>query len=209
MNGTRELIIRRPDASETAGRKRFLEIYAEPLVLCSYLKTAVLALALVSAGLTYALVRTNEALRDSKPLIIRINDVGKAEAVNYSNFAYRPQEADNRYFFAQWSQLFYSRNHYTLQRDFTKSLYFLNGDLQSALIEQNKKAKIFEGFLLDPSAPNIDVEVKNVTIEDLRSAPYKAQIEFYKIYSNPMDHSELKRELWTANVVYTFRDRVE
>jgi len=86
---------------------------------------------------------------------------------------------------------FYARNHYTLQKDFTQALYFLNGDLQGSIIEQNKTAKAFDSFLLDPSAPNIDVEVKNVTIEDLRSAPYKARIEFYKIYSNPMDHSEL------------------
>src|SRR5438132_6151880 len=104
MNGTRELIVGRPEASEIRGRKRFLEIYAEPIVLNSYLKTAVLALALVSAGLTYALLRTNAALRDSKPLIIRINDVGRAEPVNFANFAYHPQEADNRYFMSQWAQ---------------------------------------------------------------------------------------------------------
>jgi type IV secretory pathway component VirB8 len=210
MKNRQTLISDRPSSSEMVSAKRkFLELYAEPLVLSSYLKLTVLVLCLVCVGLMFLLLRTHAVMREFKPLVIRVNDIGRAEVVNYSNFAYRPQEADNRYFLSQWTQLFYSRNHYTLQRDFTKSLYFLNGDLQSALIEQNKKAKIFEGFLLDPSAPNIDVEVKNVTIEDLRSAPYKAQIDFYKIYSNPMDHSELKRELWTANVVYTFRDRVE
>ncbi len=193
----------------TSAKRKFLELYAEPVVLSSYLKLTILALGLVCLALTYLVVRTNAAMRDMKPLVVRVNDVGRAEVVNYSNFAYKPQEADNRYFLAQWAQLFYARNHYTLQKDFTKALYFLNGDLQGAVIEQNKKAKTFETFLLDPSSPNIDVEVKNVTIEDLRSAPYKARIEFYKIYSNPMDHSELKRELWTANVVYTFRDRVE
>jgi len=208
MNGTRELIVGRPDASETAGRRRFLEIYSEPIVLNSYLKTAVLALALVSAGLTYALVRTNAALRDSKPLIIRINDVGKAEAVNFSSFAYHPQEADNRYFLSQWAQLFYSRNRYTVQKDFTKALLFLNGDLQTATIDQNKKSKTIESFLSDPTAPNTDIQIKNVAIEDLRSAPYRARIEFYKIVTSPIDHSELKRELWTANVVYVFRDQV-
>jgi len=96
----------------------------------------------------------------------------------------------------------------TIQKDLTKSLYFLNGDLQNAIIEQNKKAKTIETFLLDPSAPNVDIEVKNVAIEDLRSAPYKARIEFFKIYFNPMDHNEARRELWTANVVYTFREKV-
>ncbi len=165
----------------TAAKRKFLELYAEPVVLSSYLKLTILALGLVCLGLTYLVVRTSAAMHDMKPLVIRVNDVGRAEVVNYSNFAYKPQEADNRYFLSQWAQLFYARNHYTLQKDFTKALYFLNGDLQGAVIEQNKKAKAFETFLLDPSAPNIDVEVKNVTIEDLRSAPYKARIEFYKI----------------------------
>jgi type IV secretory pathway component VirB8 len=192
-----------------SSKRRFLELYAEPLVLSSYLKVAVIGLSIVCGGLTLLLVRAHAAMRQLKPLVIRINDVGRAEVVNYSNFAYKPQEADNRYFLSEWARLFYSRNHYTLHKDFTKSIHFLNGDLASAIIEQNKKAKTLESFLLDPSAPNIDVEVKSVTIEDLRSAPYRARIEFSKIYSNPMDHSELKRELWTANVVYTFRDRVE
>ncbi len=208
MNTTRELLIGRPNPAELAGRKRFLEIYAEPIVLNSYLKTAVLALSLVAAGLTYALLRTNALFRDSKPIIIRINDVGKAEAVNYSSFAYQPQEADNRYFLSQWAQLFYARNRYTVQKDFTKALLYLNGDLQAATIEQNKKSKAIESFLNDPTAPNTDIEIRNVAIEDLRSAPYRARIEFYKILISPIDRSELKRELWTANVVYVFRDQV-
>lgn len=208
MSETRELIFAKQDGAQAGGHKRFLEIYAEPIVLNSYLKTAVLALALVSTGLAYSLLRTNAALRDSKPLIIRINDVGKAEPVNYSAFAYKPQEADNRYFLSQWVQLFYARNRYTVQKDFTKALFFLNGDLQNAVIEQNKKSKAVESFLSDPAAPNTDIEVKNVSIEDLRTSPYRARIEFYKIYSNAFDHSEMKRELWTASVVYLFRDKV-
>lgn len=203
----KEMIIGDPKSTPTA-RQKFLELYAEPVVVNSYLKVAVLVLAAVSVGLLVLLVRTQAAAQNLKPLVIRINDVGHAEAVDYANFAYKPQEADNRYFLSEWTRLFYSRNRYTIQKDLTKSLYFLNGDLQSAVIGQNKKSKLVESFLLDPSAPNVDVEIKNVAIEDLRSAPYKARIEFYKVYTNPLDHTESKRELWTANVVYTFRERV-
>ena len=59
------------------------------------------------------------ALSTMKPLIIRINDVGRAEVVNYQNFAYRPQEAENRYFLSEWARDYYSRNHYTIRKDFT------------------------------------------------------------------------------------------
>lgn len=208
MKNKREEIIVERLTDVGTSRQRFLELYAEPVVASSYLRIAVLVLGFACIGLVVALLKTNAAAASQKPLIVRINDVGRAEVVDYANFAYKPQEADNRYFLSQWAQLFYSRNRFTIQKDFTKSLYFLNGDLQSAIIEQNKKAKTIESFLLDPSAANVDVEVKNVAIEDLRSAPYKARIEFFKVYSNPMDHSEAKRELWTANVVYTFREKV-
>jgi type IV secretory pathway TrbF-like protein len=204
----KEMIIGDLKKPAPTARQKFLELYAEPVVVNSYLKVAVLVLAAISVGLLVLLVRNQAAAQNLKPLVIRINDVGHAEAVDYANFAYKPQEADNRYFLSEWARLFYSRNRYTIQKDLTKSLYFLNGDLQSAVIEQNKKSKLVESFLLDPSAPSVDVEIKNVAIEDLRSAPYKARIEFYKVYTNPLDHTESKRELWTANVVYTFRERV-
>lgn len=208
MQKHKEMIVGDPKKSAPTARQKFLELYAEPVVVNSYLKVTVLVLAAVCVGLLVLLVRTQAAAQSLRPLVIRINDVGHAEAVDYANFAYKPQEADNRYFLSQWARLFYSRNRFTIQKDLTQSLYFLNGDLQSAVIEQNKKSKLIEGFLLDSSAPNVDIEIKNVAIEDLRSAPYKARIEFYKIYTNPMDHTESKRELWTANVVYTFRERV-
>jgi type IV secretory pathway component VirB8 len=208
MHKQKEMIVGDPKKPAPTARQKFLELYAEPVVVNSYLKVTVLVLAAVCTGLLVLLVRTQTQAQNVKPLVIRINDVGHAEAVDYANFAYKPQEADNRYFLSQWARLFYSRNRFTIQKDLTQSLYFLNGDLQSAVIEQNKKSKLIEGFLLDSSAPNVDIEIKNVAIEDLRSAPYKARIEFYKIYTNPMDHTESKRELWTANVIYTFRERV-
>ena len=208
MQRQKEMIVGDAKRPAPTARQKFLELYAEPVVVNSYLKVTVLVLAAVCVGLLVLLVRTQAAAQNPKPLVIRINDIGHAEAVDYANFAYKPQEADNRYFLSQWARLYYSRNHYTVQRDLTQALYFLNGDLQTAVIEQNKKSKLVDRFLLDPSAANIDIEIKNVAIEDLRSAPYKARIEFFKIYTNPMDHTESKRELWTANVIYTFRDRV-
>ena len=40
----------------------------------------------------------------------------------------------------------------------------------------------------------VDVEIKNVILDDLRQSPYSARSEFEKVYSNPADRSELKRE---------------
>ena len=43
----------------------------------------------------------------------------------------------------------------------------------------------------------------------LRQSPYSARIEFEKVYTNPADHTELKRERWTATVTYVFRENVK
>jgi type IV secretory pathway TrbF-like protein len=188
--------------------QKYLEQYGDPIVTNTYLKLTILILAAVCLVTLSLFYRAQMALSTMKPLVIRINDVGRAEAIDYQNFAYRPQEAENRYFLSEWARDYYSRNHYTIRKDFTNALYFLNGDLQNAVLEKYKKEKVIDSFLLDPSQPNIDIEVKNVAIEDLRQPPFRARIEFYKILTSPLDHTEQKRELWTANVVYAFRDEV-
>ena len=188
--------------------QKYLEQYGDPIVTNTYLKLTILILAVVSLATLALFYRAQMALSTVKPLVIRINDIGHAEAIDYQNFAYHPQEAENRYFLSEWTRDYYSRNHYTIRKDFTNALYFLNGDLQNAILEKYKKEKVIESFLLDPSQLNIDVEVKNVAIEDLRQPPFRARIEFFKIFTSPLDHTVQKRELWTANVVYTFREQV-
>ena len=51
--------------------------------------------------------------------------------------------------------------------------------------------------------------MKEVVLDDLRQSPYSARIEFEKVYTNPSDHTELKRERWTASVTYVFRENVK
>src|SRR5258708_39272860 len=68
-----------------------------------------------------------------------------------------------------------------------------------------QKNKVYD---LDPNEPVIDVDVKKVSIEDLRSAPYKATVDFEKVFYSPIDRTEQKRVLFTAHYVFLFRDSV-
>ena len=153
--------------------------------------------------------RSQMALANAHPLIIRINDVGRAEAIDYRNFQYRPQEAENKYYLTRWAELYFSRNRFTIERDQANSLYFLNSDVQRAVIDQERKDNTIANYTKDSSLPFVDVEVKNVVLDDLRQSPYSARIEFEKIFTNPSDHTELKREQWTASVTYVFRENVK
>jgi type IV secretory pathway TrbF-like protein len=199
----------KPSSDITRAAERYLEQYGDPLVMNTYLKVTILVLAVVCTALAVLLFRGQMALANMHPLIVRINDVGRAEAIDYRNFQYRPQEAENKYYLTRWAELYFSRNRFTIERDQTNSLYFLNGDVQRAVIDQERKDNIIANYAKDSSLPFVDMEVKNVILDDLRQSPYSARIEFEKIFTNPSDHTELKREQWTASVTYVFRETVK
>jgi type IV secretory pathway TrbF-like protein len=183
----------------TRAAERYLEQYGDPLVMNTYLKVTILALAVVCLALVALAYKSQKALANMHPMIIRVERVGHAEAIDYRNFQYKPQEAENKYYLTRWAELYFSRNRFTIERDQTNALYFLNSDVQRAVIEQERKDNIIQTYVKDATLPYIDVEVKNVVLDDLRQSPY----------SNPADHTELKRERWTASVTYVFRESVK
>ena len=193
----------------TRAAGRYLEQYGDPIVMNTYLKVTILVLAVISVVLAGLVYRSQRALAEMHPMIVRINDVGRAEAIDYRNFQYRPQEAENKYYLSRWAELCFSRNRFTIERDQTNSLYFLNGDVQRAVIDQERKDNVIQTYIKDSSLPYVDVEVKNVILDDLRQSPYSARIEFEKVLTNPADHSEINRERWTASVTYVFRENVK
>ena len=193
----------------TRAAERYLEQYGDPLVMNTYLKVTILVLCVVCLSLSALVYKSQKALASMHPMIVRINDVGRAEAIDYRNFKYRPQETENKYYLSRWAELYFNRNRFTIERDQTNALYFLNGDVQRAVIDQERKNNTFMTYRNDSSLPYVDVEVKNVVLDDLRQSPYSARIEFEKVYTNPADHTELRRERWTASVTYVFRENVK
>jgi type IV secretion system protein VirB5 len=193
----------------TRAAERYLEQYGDPLVMNTYLKITILVLTvvcLVLAGLVY---RSQMALASVHPLIVRINRVGQAQAIDYHDFKYRPEEAENKYYLARWTELYFSRDRFTIERDQTNALYFLDGSLQRAMIDQEQRNNTIADYVKDSSLPFVDVKVKNIVLGNLRHAPYSALIEFERIFTSPTDQSVLKREQWTASVTYVFRDKVK
>jgi type IV secretory pathway TrbF-like protein len=193
----------------TRAAERYLEQYGDPLVMNTYLKITILVLAAVCLTLAGLIFKSQKALAAIHPMIVRISDIGRAEAIDYRNFQYRPQEAENKYYLSRWAELYFSRNRFTIERDQTSALYFLNSDVQRAVIDKERRDRTIQSYVKDSSLPFIDIDIKNVVLDDLRQTPYSARIEFEEVYTNPADHSELKRERWTASVTYVFRESVK
>jgi type IV secretory pathway TrbF-like protein len=85
----------------TRAAERYLEQYGDPLVMNTYLKVTILVLCAVCMLLGALVYKSQKALASMHPMIVRINDVGRAEAIDYRNFQYRPQEAENKYYLSR------------------------------------------------------------------------------------------------------------
>ena len=189
-------------------RRRYVEQYGSTLVMNTYLKLALLCLSVVAVGLIALTLRIERAAQHVKPLVIRIDDVGRATAVTEASLTYTPQAPELKYFLVQFVTAHFSRVRATVRQQYAESLYFLDGRLADATIDANKKAGTIERFLTG-SSDDIDVHVKNVTLEDLRQAPYRATVEFDKVYLSPSTRTELKRDTYVAHVVFVLKDQVD
>ena len=189
-------------------KQLYLEKYGDAIVTNNYLKIAVALLCLVTLCLVVLNLRTIRTFQNFRPLVIRIDDLGRAEAINYHNLEYKPQDAEAKYFLSQFSNLYYRRNRYTIQDDFSKSLYFLDGKLANGILDAYRKDDIIKKFIINTAAPEIDVDVKKVALEEMQTPPFRARVDFYMVYYSPADHSELKRDLYTANLVFLFKSQV-
>ena len=189
-------------------KRLYLEQYGDPMVTNTYLKIALTLVSLIAVGLLVLDLKTIRTFENFRPLVIRIDDLGRAEAINYHNLEYKPQDAEAKYFLTQFCALYYRRNRYTIQDDFSKALYFLDGKLADGILDAYRKDDIIKKFLMNTSASEIDVEVKKVALEGMQTPPFKARVDFYMVYYSPAEHSEIKRDLYTANFVFVFKSKV-
>jgi len=201
---TKPLWMPPPEKDYAAAKRQYVELYGSLAVMNTYLKVAVLALSGTALALVALNFRTYRALHDVEPIVIRINDVGRAEAIQYGSLRYQPQEAEIKYFLAHFVQGYYGRMRAMVQEAYPKSLYFLDGRLADAAMEANKKTKAIENFLIGQSE-QIEIQVRNVAIEDLREAPYKATVEFDKIFYGAADRQELRRQRYLAHFVFVIK----
>src|SRR5512134_499204 len=195
-----------PKTLENA-KRQFVEVYGSALVMNTYLKLALLLVSLLALGLLLLNFRTQAASATVKPLIVRIDDVGRAEAVQYDATAYRPQAPELRYFLTQFVVKHFSRIRATVQREYPDSLFFLDPALADATIAQNEQSRALETFLTTP-ADEVDIVVQNVSLSELTKSPYKATVAFQKVLYTPGTRLERSRETYVAQVDFVMRDHV-
>lgn len=190
-------------------KRQYVELFGSALVMNTYLKIALLCVSLVAIGLLVLNVRTQAKYANVKPLVIRIDEVGRAQAVQYDTLTYRPQgqAPELRYFLTQFVTKHFARVRSTVREQYAESLFFLDAGLVDATIAQDQRSQTIEGFLTS-TGDEVEIEVKNVTLENLDAPPYKAAVDFQKIYSGLGNHLERTRETYVAQITFVLLDQV-
>jgi type IV secretion system protein VirB5 len=190
-------------------RRQYVELFGSALVMNTYLKIALVCASLVALGLIALNLRTLRKYEHVKPLVIRIDEVGRAQAVHYDALTYKPagQAPELKYFLIQFITKHYGRMRSTVKANHAESLFFLDAQLAEAAIAANQKHQTIETFLTS-TADEIEINVRNVSLEELRTPPYRASIDFDKVYYGVSNRQERTRETYVAQVLFVLRDQI-
>lgn len=198
-----------PPAFVSEAQGRYVELFGSALVLNTYLKVALLGMVLVALGLLVLNFRTAKRYADFKPLVIRIDDVGRAQVVAYDTLTYHPegQAPELKYFLTQFVVDHFARMRATVRERYADSLYFLDAALADATIAADQRAKTIETFLAG-TGDELEVQVRNVTLDELKAPPYKAAVEFDEVTYGFGSREERSRTTCVAQVTFVIRDQV-
>lgn len=193
----------------TDARRQYVELFGSALVMNTYLKIALLAVSLVAAGLILLNLRTQARFAHLKPIVIRIDDVGRAQAVQYDTLTYRPegQAPELKYFLTQFVTKHFGRMRATVKERYAESLFFLDASLVDATIARSQRDQDIQSFLAG-SSDEVEVRVRNVTLDELREPPYKATVDFEQVSYSPGNRQEHTRETFVAQLQFVLRDQV-
>lgn len=146
-----------------------------------------------------------------RPLVnryVRIDEMGRAQAIQYSDLDYTPREGEVRTYLTDWANYRYTINRDTIAKKYPLNYYFLSGNLASQLMtddNQNHLVSQVMGGQMEQS----DVEVRDVTITSMsvqtiqqaKVARGTALVAIDRIYS-PNHSRQPRTEHWMLSVTY-------
>ena len=78
----------RDDATFSEAKQLYLEQYGDAVTTGTYLKATVAVLAIVVLGLVLLNIKTVQMFHNWRPLVIRVDDIGRAQALDYTSLQY-------------------------------------------------------------------------------------------------------------------------
>jgi len=158
---------------------------------------------LASLGMNLMLARRPAANR-----YIRIDEMGRAQAIQYSDLNYSPREGEVRTYLTDWANYRYTVNRDVIAKKYPLNYYFLSQALASRLMTEDN-ANHLVSQVTAGQIESSDVQVQNVTITTMseemlqgtRIARGTALMAVDRFYSAQSSH-EPRTEHWMLSVTY-------
>ena len=139
---------------------------------------------------------------------IRIDEMGKATAIQYSDLAYSPREGEVRTYLTDWANYRYTINRETISKKYPMNYYFLSAQLANRYMADDNAMHLVSQVLANQIEQS-DVEIDGVTITSMSQETIKdaavargtALVNITKIYS-PRNSRQPRKEHWTLSVTY-------
>src|SRR5271170_60595 len=97
---------------------------------------------------------------------IRIDEMGRAQPIAYTDLNYSPREGEVRTYLTDWANYRYTISRETVAKKYPLNYYFLSQTLASQLMTDDN-ANHFVSQVVGGQIEQSDVEVKNVTITSM------------------------------------------
>jgi type IV secretion system protein VirB5 len=145
-------------------KRQFVELYGSAVVMNTYLRIALALVSLLALGLLILNVRTQATYANVKPLVVRVDEVGRAETVQYDASSYRPQAPELRYFLTQFVVKHFSRIKATVQREYPDSLFFLDRHRCTALVYEFDTERDMRAALRTPGRLTVKAHLEGAAL---------------------------------------------
>ena len=181
--------------------REFAEIWGEHMHAARHLRILTGALALVVVLLLVVLVRVSWA-PPPKPIIVRVDEVGRAEAVAYAAMEAQadPRDPTTGYFLHRFIVDHYGRRRGSVQEYWTRSLRFLTPPVaNAAFASQSEEIALVAAGL---AAEELVVENVEVRILPQPNEPHNAAATFDLIRTRA--GQEAARESWAVSMQFRF-----
>src|SRR5690242_12981695 len=173
----------------------------------NYLLALIATLVIALAVLGWEVWRNTQAIAQFRSIVVRINELGSAQAVYLSDSIYRPQAAEVKHFLSDFVTKYYTHKKERLQ-DYYLSKYYLSRQLGVESWTEDQRTKWTKKLLNGQLEPT-EARVRKVSVTNLEKPPYEALVDFERIVYSPTGDQELRREDLTATIRFTFTDKVE
>src|ERR1700733_15373828 len=156
-----------------------------------------------SMGLIFSLARRPVANR-----YIRIDEMGRAQAIAYSDLNYSPREGEVRTYLTDWANYRFTINRDVIAKKYPLNYYFLSQPLASQLMASDNQNHLVSQ-VSSGQVESSDVQVRNVTITSMseesvqgaRVARGTALVTLDKLYSEQTSHQP-RTEHWLLSATY-------